>query len=172
MILRHWGISTTIITLVAVAVIMVAATSVLVVYRVNSGNPTTGTGSCCSDASLNLSTPCTAVTPDSPAVQRLEQRIEADPTFIAAEAGHNYTANAGISCGFAINPGSYNGTTVDPEFTYTSDRPYTDNCGYTQNLTYYLLVRVPLTETGYDLSAMQIVPNSSSEITVTCTTNT
>ena len=91
---------------------------------------------------------------------------------MAAEDGHNYTANGGVGCGFAINPGSYNGTTVDPEFTYTSDKPYTDNCGYTGNLTYYLLVRVPLTKTGYDLSAMQIVPNSSSEITVTCTTNT
>jgi len=168
---RHWGISTTIITLVAIAVIIVAATGVLVVYRADSGNPTTGTGNCCSDASLNLSTPCSAVTPNSPAVQRLEQQIEADPTFVSAEDGHNYTAG-GIGCGFAINPGSYNGTTVDPEFTYTSDRPYIDNCGYTQNFTYYLLVRVPLTEAGYDLSAMQIVPNSSSEITVTCTTNT
>ena len=172
MTLRHGGISVTIITLVAVAVIIVAATGVLVVYRAGSGNPTTRTSNCCADASLNLSTPCSAVTPNSPAVQRLEQRIEADPTFMAAEDGHNFTANAGVGCGFAINPGSYNGTTVDPEFTYTSGRPYTDNCGYTQNFTYYLLVKVPLTETGYDLSAMQIVPNSSSQITVTCTTNT
>ena len=91
---------------------------------------------------------------------------------LAGKAGIVTGAGTGIGEGIAINPGSYNGTTVDPEFTYTSDRPYTDNCGYTQNLTYYLLVRVPLTETGYDLSAMQIVPNSSSEITVTCTTNT
>ena len=172
MTLRHRGVSTTIITLVAVAIIIVAATGVFVAYRLDNGNPTTGTGNCCSDASLDLSTPCSAVTPNSPAVLRLEQRIEADPTFIAAEDGHNYTANAGISCGFAINPGQYNGTTVSPEFTYTTDKPYTDNCGYTQNFTYYLLVKVPLTETGYDLSAMQIIPNSSSEITVTCTTNT
>jgi hypothetical protein len=158
---------------VAVAVIIVAAIGVLVaINRSNDGNPTTETGNCCADANLNLSTSCSTVTPNSPAVLRLEQRIEADPTFIAAEDGHNYTANYGVGCGFAINPGSYNGTTVDPVFTYTSDRLYTDNCGYTGNFTYYLTVRVPLTETGYDLSAMQIVPNSSSEITVTCTTNT
>jgi len=162
----------TIIAAGALAVIIVAAIGVLVLTnRLNSGNSATKTGNCCSDASLNLSTPCSAVTPNSPAVQRLEQRIEADPTFLSAEDGHNYTAG-GVGCGFAINPGSYNGTTVGPEFTYTSDRPYTDNCGYTQNFTYYLLVKVPLTETGYNLSAMQIVPNNSSGITVTCTSST
>ena len=168
---QHEGISTTITILVAVAVIIIAAAGDLALYHAGSSNPTTGTGNCCSDASLNLSTPCSAVTPNSPAVLRLEHRIEADPTFIEAEDGRNYTAG-GVGCGFAINPGQYNGTTVGPQFTYTTDRPYTDNCGYTQNFTYYLLVKVPSAETGYDLSAMQIIPNSSSEITVTCTTNT
>lgn len=164
----------TIIAAGALAVIIVAAIGVLVLTNsLNGGNSATKTGNCCTDASLNLSTPCsTILTPNYPPLQRLEQSIETDSSFIATEDSHNYTANGGIGCGFAINPGSYNGTTVDVGFTYTADNQYTNNCGNVWNFTYYLTVKVPLTETGYDMSAIQILPNNSSEITVTCTSST
>jgi hypothetical protein len=97
--------------------------------------------------------------------------IETDPTFIAAEDGLNYVGNGGLGCGFAINPGTFNGTTVDFIFTHYADRLYTDNCGSAYNFTYYLTVKVPLTETGYNMSAIQISSRNSSEITATCTSS-
>lgn len=172
---RQRGVGMTIIAAGALVVIIVAAIGVLVLASsVNSGNSATKTSNCCTDASLNLSTPCSTIlfTPNYPPLQRLEQSIETDPSFIAAEDGHNYTANGGVSCGFAVNPGSYNGTTVDVGFTYTTDNQYTNNCGNVWNIIYYLTVKVPLTEAGYDMSAIQIIPNNSQEITVTCTSST
>ena len=127
---------------------------------------------CCTDAKLNNATPCgTILTQNYPPVQRLQYLIETDPNFIAAEQGLNYVANGGMGCGDASDNSIYNGTTVDFFFTYTSDRLYTDNCGYVENFTYYLHVLVPLMETGYNMSAIKITSINSSEITVSCTTS-
>ena len=159
----------TMVAAVAVAVIAVGAISVLVVTDHLDGGNRGDASACCTDASINLSTGCGAITPDSPPAQRLQQQIEADPEFIAAEDGRNYTANGGFGCGFVGSPAN---TRLDFGFTYTSSEPYTDNCGYTWNLTYYLRVEVPLTESGYSLNAMQISHYDSSDITVTCTSST
>ncbi len=157
----------------ALVIIIVAASGALyLTSHVGTGNDAIKPTSCCTDSSLNLSTSCsTILSQNYQPLQRLELSIETDSSFVAAEDGHNYVANGGVGCGFAVNPGSYNGTTVDVHFTYTTNNQYADNCGYKENLTYFLTVKVPLTETGYDLSAIQVLPGSSPEITVTCTTS-
>ncbi|HZW55007.1 MAG TPA: hypothetical protein VFF30_01825 [Nitrososphaerales archaeon] len=134
----------------------------------------TVTAYCCTDSNLSLSTPCsTIVTPDYPPVQRLQYLVDTDPEFIAAEHGLNYTTYFN-GCGsvYSIGGNVPNGTYVYFQSTYTTDEPYTNDCGNVGNFTYYLNVAVPLTETGYNMSAIRISPTSSSEITVTCTTTT
>jgi len=97
--------------------------------------------------------------------------IETNPNFTAAENGLNYTNDGSLGCGFAINPGQFNGTTVDFTFTYTTNTIYTDNCGYVGNNTDYLRVKVPLTATGYNMYAIQISSFNYSGIIVTCTSS-
>ena len=131
------------------------------------------------DANLSISTPCSAIVAvNYPPAERLQYLIETDPDFITAEQGLNYydTTN-GPGCGTTLNGGTVvNGTiqgTVTSEtlqfiFAYATDNLTTDFCGDVVNFTYYLTVNVPLTETGYNMSAIQIIPSNTSNITISC----
>ena len=125
---------------------------------------------CCIDAKLNNATPCSKiVTPNYPPVQRLQYLIETDPEFIVTENGSNYvTYFNGCGSVYSIGGSTPNGTYVYFQSSYAIDRLHTDDCGDVGNFTYYLNVRVPLTERGYNMSAIQITPINSSEITITC----
>ena len=127
---------------------------------------------CCQDANLNAQTPCsTILATNYIPVQRLQYLIETDPSFIAAEQGQNYQSetNGPGGCGNTFNyAGGVNGTILDFYFEYTTDRIYTNNCGAAENFTYYLYVYVHLTEAGYNMSAIQISPTNSSEVTYSC----
>jgi hypothetical protein len=136
---------------------------------------------CCVDPNLTIATPCGAIAAANyPPVQRLQDSVETDPDFIAAENGLNYVdITNGPGCSSTLNngtvvngtiQGTVNSSTVNFQFAYTIDRLYTDNCGDVENFTYYLYVNVPLTETGYNMSAIQIIPSNSSEITISCST--
>jgi hypothetical protein len=125
---------------------------------------------CCIDVNINSGIPCSEmVTPDS-AIQTLEDRIETDPTYIAAEQGTEYTSLYGMGCGsgFSVGGTTPNGTILYFQSSYAIDRLYTDDCGDVGNFTYYLNVDVLLTATGYNMSAIQISPINSSEITISC----
>ncbi len=128
---------------------------------------------CCTDSNLSISTPCsTILSPNYPPVQRLEYLIETDPDFIAAENGHNYmTYIAGCGSVYSIGGNTPNGTYVYFQSSYTTDSLYTNDCGNVGNFTYYINVRVPLTATGYNMSAIHISSLNSSEITISCTTS-
>ena len=128
---------------------------------------------CCTDPNLSLSTPCsTIVTTNYPPVQRLQYLVETNPEFIAAENGHNYTTQfAGSGGGFSVGGGP-NGTFVYFQSMYAIDSSYTNDCGNVGSFTYYLDVAVPLTETGYNMSAIRISPINSSEISISCSTTT
>ena len=138
---------------------------------ITSTTSVTVTPYCCTDANLSLSTPCSTITtPDYPSVQKLQYLVEIDPAFIAAEHGLDYTTRfAGCGGGFSVGGGA-NGTFVYFQSTYTNNSAFTDNCGNIGNFIYNHNVAVPLTETGYNMSAIQITPRNSSEITVTCST--
>ena len=121
---------------------------------------------CCIDPNVNSGTPCDQMTTQNFAIQTLEDRIEVDPSFIAGEEDNNYMSTGPPSCGTGIIPPT--GTTLFFQFTYSIDRLYTDNCGDVENFTYYLDVNMPLTESGYNISTIQITPTNSSEITISC----
>jgi len=128
---------------------------------------------CCADSNLTISTPCsTILTPNYAPVQRLQYLIETDPDFIAAEHGLNYrTYLDGCSTVYSIGGSTPDGTYVYFQSSYTTDTLYTNNCDNVGNLTYYLNVRVPLTATGYNMSAIQVTSLNSSEITISCSTS-
>jgi hypothetical protein len=130
----------------------------------------TVTPNCCVDANLNNATPCSTIgTPNYPPVQRLQYLVETEPEFIAAENGSNYvTYYNGCGSIYSIGGSIPNGTYVYFSSSYAIDRLYTDDCGDVGNFTYYLDVAVPLTETGYNMTAIQISPINSSEITLDC----
>ena len=71
---------------------------------------------------------------------------------------------SGCGGGFSVGGTTPNGTRVFFQASYTIGRSYTDDCGNVGNFTYYLNVAVPLTETGYNISAIQITPTNSTEI--------
>ena len=160
-------------------------TTQVVTQTISSGLPTTVTQIlvttstftltpyCCTDSNLSISTPCsTILAPNYPPVQRLEYLIETDPDFIAAENGHNYmTYIDGCGSVYSIGGSTPNGTYVYFQSSYTTDRLYTNDCGNVRNFTYYINVRVPLTATGYNMSAIHISSLNSSEITISCTTS-
>lgn len=137
---------------------------------------------CCNDRNLTITTPCnltiappvtpcTAINSNYPPVQRLQYLIETDPNFIAAENGLNYVSNGGLGFGFVANNAGGRNYTIQFSFLSYTNTSYTDDCGNIETFTYYLNVVVPLTETGYNMSAIQISPSNSSEITVDCTTS-
>ena len=124
---------------------------------------------CCTNSNLSISTPCTTVlSTNYPPTQRLLYLVETDPDFIQAEGGFNFLANGGTSCGFVANNAGVRNYSVGFGFSYFTDGLYTDDCGNVENFTYYLDVTVPLTETGYNMSAIQISPTNSTEITADC----
>lgn len=147
--------------------------TVTIPTTITSTTSVTVTPYCCTDSNLSLSTTCsTILTPNYSPVQILQYLVETDPAFIAAEHGLDYTTQlAGCGGGFSVGGGP-NGTFVYFQSTYTNNSVYTDNCGNVGKFTYYLNVAVPLTETGYNMSAILITPRNSSEITVTCSTTT
>ena len=99
--------------------------------------------------------------------------MENDTEFVAAEHGLNYTIQfSGCGSVYSIGGNMPNGTYVYFQAAYTTERAYTNDCGNAGDFTYYLNVAVPLTETGYNMSAIRITPTNSSEITVTCSTTT
>jgi hypothetical protein len=118
---------------------------------------------CCIDPNLSIATPCSAIMNGYPPLQRLLNSVENDPVFIAAEQGHNYLSiiNGGCSIGSS-------GEVVNLQFACTLDTMYTDNCGDAYNFSYFLNVNVPLTDSGYNMSAIQIIPTNVSQTTVTC----
>ena len=129
---------------------------------------------CCVDANLTILTPCSTIAAANyPPVQRLQYLIETDPDFIAAEQDQNYVdITNGPGCSTTFNSaGGINSSTINFQFAYTIDTLYTNNCGGVENFTYYLYVNVPLTKTGYNMSAIQITPSNSSEITYSCSTS-
>lgn len=121
---------------------------------------------CCLDPNVNSGTPCEELTTQDYAIQTLEERIEIDPSFKVAEGGHNYTSTGPPGCGSSLVPPT--GVSLSFQFKYSIDMSYTDNCGDVGNFTYYLNVNVPLSGTGYNMSAIQIAPINSSEITISC----
>lgn len=128
---------------------------------------------CCIGPNLTNSTPfSTIVTPNYPPVQSLQYLIETDPAFIAAENGSNYgTYFDGYGSVYSIGGSPPNGTYVYFQSAYSIDSLYTDDCGYVENFTYYLNVNMPLTETGYNMSAIQIIPSNISQTTLDCSSS-
>lgn len=162
------------VVIVVVAIIGLAL-GVAAVYGMYPGNTVTETSNCCVDLGLNISTPCsTFENPNYAPVQRLKHLIETDPNFIAAEQGLNYKSPYGGwgRGGTFDSSGAVNSTTIYFYFPYTTNRLYTDNRGNVGNFTNYITVKVPLTETGYNMSAIQITSSNDSEITVTCSLTT
>lgn len=134
---------------------------------------------CCIDPNLTISTPCSTIAAANyPPAERLQYLIETDPNFIAAENGLDYyDTTSGPGCGNTfINGSVVNGTvqgvvkstTLYFIFAYVTDKLTMDGCGDIVNFTYYLYVNVPLTETGYNMSAIQITPTNTTEITMSC----
>jgi hypothetical protein len=125
---------------------------------------------CCVDAHLYSGTTCNEIVGAIyPSIQILEYRIDTDPSFIAAEQGSDYSLPIVYGCGGGFsNVGTPPEETILFQSTFAIDRLYTDNCGDVGDFTYYLYVNVLLTGVGYNMSAIQIMPINSSEITISC----
>lgn len=127
---------------------------------------------CCVDSNLTSSTPCTTIEfGDYPPTQRLEYVIETDPRYIFAEQDHNYSSLYSLSCGSGYVLGSGDFSQVQFQSAYAIDRLYTDGCGQVENFTYFVTVTVPLTETGYNMSAIQISSSNIADTTPDCSSS-
>jgi len=125
---------------------------------------------CCDDPNVRISTPCDVMLAKNYLpVQRLQYLIESNPSFISAEGGNNYVTYGATGCGQTFNNnGEINNSTLHFDFSYNTDRSYTNNCGSVEKFTYYIYVRIPLTRTGYNMVSMSIQPTDSSNITYSC----
>jgi len=156
----------TTVTTIAQTVVTIETQTIITIEQID----TTVTPYCCIDPNITIATSCNVLSePDFTPIQRMQYLVETNPKFIVAENGLYYVSDGTIGCGKTFDSsGLPNITILNFYFTHTTDNLFTNNCGGVENFTYYLYVTIPLTETGYNMTSMEITPTNSSQVTYSC----